>query len=348
MRRRRFSVRGALPVAPRAALHAEPRAALRAAVGAVLAVAAAAAPLRAQGGLATDGALVLLVPVGARTVGSGQTLSTLEGGVESLWGNPAGIARATRREAALLYSKSVFGDNFSLALVYPAGKAGVFAVGAQLYDYGAQDYTVDEMGSLVQLLPRDVAAGVTYSATLGSSLRAGVTYKVVQSRLDCTGPCGTTGTYSASTNGLDAGLQYQARRADSLRAGIVLRNLGLRLQVNDEAQSDPLPSRLYVGVGGRVPAVSEALAGADLRWAAEIVNRVSLDDPSFRLGAELGLQRQLFLRAGYASGIGDAAGPAMGLGFVRGALSIDFARVFGGLSSDTGQPPTYLSLRVSW
>ncbi len=67
-----------------------------------------------------------------------------------------------------------------------------------------------------------------------------------------------------------------------------------------------------------------------------------------RIGAELGLQKQLFLRAGYASGSGDAAGPSIGIGFMRGALSLDFARVFGGFSSDAGQPPTFLTLRVTW
>ncbi len=312
-----------------------------------LAVTAAAAPLRAQGGLSTEGALFLLVPVGARTVGSGQTVATGEAGSESLWGNPAGIARVTRPEAALLYSKTVVADGTVLGLVYPAGKAGVLGFGAQLYDYGAQDFT-DQVGTIGQLLPRSIVVAATYAATIGTSMRAGVTYKVVQSRLDCTGPCGTVSTFNASTNGLDAGVQYETKRADSLTFGFVLRHLGLKLQVNDNAQSDPLPARVHLGVSALVPAMAKALPGAELRWAVEIVNRTSLNDPAFRLGAELGLQKQLYLRAGYASGTGDATGPAIGLGFVRGKLGLDFARVFGGFSSDAGQPPTYLTLRVSW
>lgn len=339
MRRRRSNARGALSAAQHSALHAV--------VGAVVAVAAAAAPLRAQGGLSTEGALFLLVPVGARTVGSGQATVTSESGSESLWGNPAGIARATRREAALHYSRTVVANGTVLALVYPAGRAGVLGVGAQLYDYGAQELT-DVDGTVGELLPRSVVLAATYAATLGTSVRAGVTYKWAQSRLDCTGPCGSVATFNASTSALDAGLQYQTMRADSLSLGLALRHLGLKLQVNDEAQSDPLPTRLQIGVGARVPAVSRALPGAELHWSAELVNRTSLDDPAVRLGAELGLQRQLYLRAGYASGTGDATGPAIGLGFVRGALSIDFARVFGGFSSDAGQPPTFLTLRVNW
>jgi hypothetical protein len=316
-----------------------------AAFGAAMASAISVTPARAQGGLSTEGALFLLVPVGARTVGTGQTLAAAEAGSESLWGNPAGLARMTTREIALHYSKTVVADGTVLAMVYPVAKAGVFAVSAQLYDYGAQDFT-DQVGTIGQLLPRSVVAAATYAATLGPNFRAGVTYKVVQSRLDCTGPCGNISTFNASTSAFDAGMQYATLRADSMTFGLVMRQLGLKLQVNDNAQSDPLPTRLHLGVQALVPSVTRALPGAELLWSAELVNRTSLNDPAVRVGAELGLQRQLYIRGGYSSGSGDAAGPAFGLGFVRGKLALDFARVFGGFSSDAGQPPTYLSLRV--
>jgi len=303
--------------------------------------------LQAQGGLSTEGALFVLVPVGARTVGGGQAAVGAENGSESLWSNPAGIARMDKREAALHYSQSVVANGTVLGVVYPAGKAGVLGLGAQLYDYGAQDFT-DQTGTLGQLLPRSVVVAFTYAATMGRALRAGVTYKVVQSRLDCTGPCGSISTFNASTNGLDGGLQFLTARADSLTFGLAVRQMGLKLQVNDNAQSDPLPTRVHFGVSARVPAVPAKLPGAEMRWSADVVSRSSLNAPAMRLGAELALQKQLFLRAGYASGSGDAAGPAIGIGFMRGALSLDFARVFGGFSADAGQPPTFLTLRVTW
>lgn len=303
--------------------------------------------LGAQGGLSTEGALFVLVPVGARSVGSGQAGAAAEFGTESLWGNPAGIARAQQRDVALHYSKTIVADGTVLALVYPAGKAGVLAFGAQLYDLGAQDFT-DQVGKVGELLPRSVVVAVTYAATLGPRLRAGVTYKGVQSRLDCTGPCENISTFNASTNGLDAGVQYESARRDSMTVGLVVRNMGLKLQVNDNAQSDPLPARLHLGVRAFVPAVAAALPDAELRWEVDVVARGSLQEPELRAGAELGLQKQLYLRGGYVSGTGDAAGPALGLGFVRGKLALDFARGFSGFSADQGQPPTYLTLRVAF
>jgi hypothetical protein len=329
--------------------HSKPLgAALSAALGAVLALAAGAAPLAAQGGLNTEGLLVLLVPVGARAVGVGQTGVTAEAGSASLWANPAGIARATQQEVALHYSKSVVANGSALGLVYPAGRAGVIGIGAQLYDYGEQELTDDVGNSVGQLLTREFVALFTYAATLGPSLRAGVTYKLIQQRNDCTGPCSTNMSYVATTSGFDGGLQWQRARADSLVIGVAIRQAGLKLQVNDAYQADALPTRLHFGVGARVPRVAKALPGAELRWAAELVNRTSLDEPAVRLGGELGFQKQLYLRAGYSSGTGWATGPAIGFGFVRGALSIDFARLFGGLSSDAGVPPTFLTMRVNW
>ncbi len=304
--------------------------------------------LGAQGGVSTEAALFLLVPVGARSAATGQATAASELGTESLWGNPAGIARMTGRELALHHSQSIVATGEVLGFVYPAGRAGVVAFGAQLYDYGAQE-NKDDLGNVVgQLLPRSVVVAATYAATLGSRLRAGLSYKFVQFRQDCTGPCGSSVAFSVSTNGLDLGAQYATLRADSLTVGLLLRHMGLKLQVNDNAQSDALPSRVHLGVQALVPAIAQALPGAELRWAVEVVNRTSFREPAVRLGGELGLQKQLYLRAGYSTGTGDGTGPAFGLGFVRGRLGVDFAREFTGLSADLGEPPTYLTLRVSF
>lgn len=326
------------------ALRRAPLAALAVAV----AVAAASGPLGAQGGLSTEGALFLLVPVGARSAGTAQATAAAELGTESLWGNPAGIARMSRKELALHHSQSIIATGEVLGFIYPAGKAGVLAVGAQLYDYGAQDNT-DNTGAVVgQLLPRSIVVAATYAATVGPHFRAGLSYKFVQFRQDCTGPCESAEAFSASTNGMDAGAQYATGRADSLTAGVTLRHMGLKLQLNDNAQSDPLPSRVHLGVQAFVPALARELPGAELRWAVEVVSRTSFKEPSVRLGGELGLQRQLYLRAGYASGTGEGTGPAFGLGFVRGRLGVDFAREFTGLSADLGEPPTFLTLRFTF
>src|SRR5512133_991785 len=80
---------------------------------------------RAQGGPAEDGALFLLRPVGARAVGMGQAVVAEQGSSESVWWNPAGLARAEKREAAIHHSQSVIGTGDAVSFVVPSSVLGV-------------------------------------------------------------------------------------------------------------------------------------------------------------------------------------------------------------------------------
>ena len=294
-----------------------------------------------QGTLSREGALFLLVPIGARTVGAGQAAVAAPSGSEGLWWNPASLARLDKTEVSLSHSQNIVGTGDALTVVWPAGRAGVLAVGAYQFTTGPQDAT-DQYGVTGTLNPRDLVLVASYSATFGARVSAGLAFKFLQDRLDCT--CGIP-TQTASTNALDAGLQAVVDGARRVTIGVALRNLGPRLQFNDNSQADPLPTRLHFGAQYRVPAVERSLPGGELRVAAEVVARVALADPSFRAGGEFTYKQQYFLRAGFVGGSGDAAGAAIGLGFARGGIAMDFARAFGGFSSDQGQPPTYLTLR---
>src|SRR4029078_4555341 len=102
----------------------------------------------------------------------------------------------------------------------------------------------------------------------------------------------------------------------------------LRMQVNDEPQADALPSRMQAGVEVRVPKVSDVLNGAELRLSAHMVSEVRRVDPSPRVGAEIGWQRKIRFRGGYASRAGGFCGPSLGVGYDTGNLAIDFATPF--------------------
>ncbi|MCC7060808.1 MAG: hypothetical protein IT508_11315 [Burkholderiaceae bacterium] len=132
--------------------------------------------------------------------------------------------------------------------------------------------------------------------------------------------------------------------------GIAIRNLGVRLQINDSPQSDPLPTRLQIGAMARYAIPTEYADDAEIRLSAEVVDDVPVGRPLPRVGGEFVWEKRAFLRAGYlfSSGTSESGGPTLGLGFVARRLVIDFARVFAGLSADAGQAPTYLSLRVTF
>ncbi|MBX9927534.1 MAG: PorV/PorQ family protein [Gemmatimonadaceae bacterium] len=304
--------------------------------------------LRAQRGLSREGALFLLVPIGARPVAMGQAVvASPDIGGEAVWWNPAALASLTRREAGFHFGQTLVANSLAGDFVLPAGRAGTVAFSAHLLDYGAQEFT-DQIGSLGTLLPRSLAAAATYGAGFGRDVDAGLSYKLVQSRLDCTGPCGDVSTFNASTSALDAGLRVRVRSVPGLTLGAAVRNLGLRLQVNDNSQADPLPTRLHLGAQLPIRAVSARDTSVAAIVAAELVAAVPFAAPQLRVGTELSYQHDYFLRAGYATGTGDATGASFGMGFRRGGLAIEFARVLGGFSADAGQPPTYLSLRLQF
>jgi hypothetical protein len=298
----------------------------------------------AQGSLSKEGALFLLVPIGARSVGMGQAVVAAENGSEGLWWNPASLARIQRSEVSLSHSSSVVGTGDALSFVRPAGKAGVIALGAYLFTTGSQDAT-DFYGVVGTIYPRSVVLLASYAATFGARTSAGLSFKFLQDRLDCT--CSIP-TQSASTNALDAGVQFVADSARRLTLGVVLRNLGPRLQLRDSPQADPLPTRIRMGARYQVPGVAARVADGELQLSGELIATGALAAPAFASGAEFAFKRQFFLRAGYLTGSGDAAGASVGLGFQRGALAMDFSRSFGGFSADAGQPPTYLTLRFQF
>lgn len=311
------------------------------------ALCAAPAAARAQGGLSTEGALFLLVPVGAHAVGLGQAVVASDIGAESIWSNPAGLARLTRKDVSINHSQTVVATGDALNLVVPAGKAGVIAAAAYLMNYGQQTAT-DQFGETGTIYPRSFVVSATYAATFGSRISAGVTYKFIQERVDCSGTCGNIPAFSASTNALDLGVQAVVDSARRLTLGLDIRDLGLSVQVNDAPQSDPLPTRIHLGAQYLVPGIEKSIPDGELRVSAEIVENTSLGSAALRVGGELGYKKLFYLRVGAGGRSGDGASAAIGLGVRRGGISMDFAQGFGGFSSDAGKPPTYLTLRFQF
>lgn len=295
-----------------------------------------------------EGAAFLVMPVGARAVGVGQSVVASEIGGTGIWWNPASIARIRRPELTLDYSQTSLGvQGIAIAGVYPAGLVGVVAVGAYLLDLGEQEAT-DLYGTIGTILPRDLVLGASYAATIGRRVSVGVTYKLVQQRTDCTGSCGNLPLYVASTNGVDAGLQVAVDSARRLVLGAALRNVGFNLQVNDVPQADPLPLRLHLGARYLVPWVERRVQGATLATVAEVMTHPADGKVQVRAGGEFALQNKYYLRAGYAMGSGELSGASVGLGIRRAGLAMDFAQSFGDGTTDRQRSPTYLTLRFGF
>jgi len=296
----------------------------------------------AQGGVAKEGALFLLLPVGARAVALGQAVVADEAGSEGVWWNPAALARTAPRELALHHSQTFIATGDALTLVLPRRPAGTLALSVNVYNYGEQE-TTDPLGTIGTLSLNSLIYAATYAAGFGRRVNAGITFKVLQLRASCSGACQEDAS-NATSSALDVGLQYRGGRDSSWSVGVALRHAGLRLQVKDEAQADPLPTRLQAGGAWSRP-LAAAGPQAMLRLSGDLVEPLTLDHHAIRLGAELSWGSRVALRAGYVAG-GDAGkGPSVGVGYGTARFAVDIARFFDEFASQTGEPPIYLSLR---
>src|SRR6185295_30713 len=226
----------------------------------VATVAAAFAPVRAdaQRPIMGEGALDLLLPTGARAVALGQATTAVDGTTESVWGNPSGLARMQGTTAAIHHSQSIGGTADALAVVAHSKLLGSFGVSASLRDFGSSTNADAGGAEGGTILPRSLIYVATYAAAL-DRLNVGLSYKLVQWRVACTGPCmGETGVM-AQTSALDAGAQFSLDPGIPVVVGASVRNVGPRVQVNDGPQADELPSRLQAGLEWRVSQLSDAV-----------------------------------------------------------------------------------------
>jgi len=296
---------------------------------------------RAQSDVATEGALFLLLPVGARSVGMGHAVVAERSGSESVWWNPSGLARLESYEVAIHHSQNLIATGDAVSVVLPFPILGVFAVSANVLNYGEQEIN-DGTGTVGSLLPRSFVYAATYATNVGDRLGAGISYKVVQLRFDCTGSCPPNARIAATTSALDLGVQYDLHPTSPVTVGFAVRNLGLRVQVNDSEQSDPLPTRVQIGVSYRLPPLGQ-VKDTELRVSGDLVDKLQVASPSGRVGLELVYQKRYFFRTGYV--LEEGGGPAIGAGFGASGLFVDIARVMGGLYAEAGEPPVHVSLR---
>lgn len=310
----------------------------------------AASAVGGQSNVGSEGGAFLLRPVGARAVGLGQAVVARRDGSEGLWWNPASLAAATDREISIHHSQDFFATGDALTLVLPSTLLGVFAIAADLQNYGEQENTTDPaVPSTGTVLTRSFVLSASYAAPIGNRASTGVAFKVVQMRVDCTGPCDFPNEV-AQTFAIDAGAQLDIGGSRRVTLGASVRNMGLALQVQDSPQADPLPTRVQVGIVYRYPLPDRYAEDAELNMSLDAIDGLHIDSPLPRVGAEFVWQKSAFVRGGYIfdSAESDAGGPTIGLGFSRNNLVLDLARVFTGFSADAGQAPTFLSLRFAF
>lgn len=313
---------------------------------------ASARPASGQAITQAQGAEFLLLPVGARATALGQAAVTEGGTTEAIFWNPAGLASIERGEFAVHHYEAFFGTGDALAIAVRRARLGTLAVAGYLVNYGDLDLTSRDGNGLPigRISPRNIALSVSYATDVGAGVDIGLTYKLVQFRVDCTGDCTDVPGAVATTHAADVGFRV-ALPSLPLVVGVSLRNVGFKLQVENSAQADPLPTRLAVGVAYVVvrPAPANALERLDVRVLADVQGGVGRGQqpPVALVGIESGVGELVRLRGGYAFLDSDARGPSLGVGLKMGGLALDVARVF--FANDLGEKePFHVSFRAEF
>jgi len=299
------------------------------------------------------GALFLVFPVGARSVGMGQTAMGADGYGEAAFWNPAGLATLETNEFTLHSATLVAGRSNVLGVYFPSRGIGVLGGAVYLVDYGDLERTDENGNTIARIAPRNFEFLASYATALAGSFVFGLNYKLVQFRVDCSGDCTNFPTGQGTTHAIDVGGQFRVGAGGPLRVGVAVRNIGFKLQVQNKPQADPLPARLAVGAQYHVllPTRDGALPNErfDLRVAADVDSPWGHQGQSeLRFGLDVGYQRLVRVRAGYAFVQDGLSGPSVGLGLENGSIGVDLARTFLTGSDLVIENPTFFSFRVTF
>src|SRR5258706_339660 len=309
--------------------------------------------LSAQEPPLTAGALFLVFPVGAQAVGMGQTATAAAGRGEAAFWNPAGLATLTDDEFALHSASLVAGRSNVLGAYFPSRGIGVIGGAVYLVDYGDLERPDANGNTIARIAPRNFEFLASYALSLTGAVAFGISYRLVQFGVDGSGDCRGFPAGTGATHALDLGGQFSVGPGGPLRIGVALRNIGFRLQVQNQAQADPLPTRLAVGAQYEVrlrPATGRGLDQAfDVKLAADVDSPWGqVGQSETRVGVDVGYQQLVRVRAGYAFVQDGLSGPSVGLGIESGSLGVDLARAFLTGSDLQADSPTFFSFRVTF
>jgi len=294
----------------------------------------------------SEGSLFLLLPTGAQAVGMGQAMVAARPGSEGIWWNPASIAGDQKRELAIHHSKTVAGAGDALSFVTPIRSLVTAGISINILNIGDQQVVDENNIPIGTIFPRDVVFAASVASRFAKRLAAGVNYKLIQLRVDCSGICSTVGTEVQSSRAVDLGAQYQVEVKAPLTFGAAIRNLGGKLNSRETNQRNPLPTQVEIGAMYRLKFIDRHVKDTELRASGSFVDTRSFGGNSVRFGTDVMYQGKVHLRAGYVGHDrrGDASA-ALGFGLQSGGLVFDLARTFGGIPADNGQAPVYVSLR---
>ena len=259
----------------------------------------------------TGGAAQLLIPVGPRGIAMGESNVATSYGVESLFWNPAGVARMDNSTQVLFSHMSYIAD---IGVEYGGVSAnfvdfGVVSLSVKALSVGdiLVTTTTNPDGTGDTFSPQMLVAGLSYSRQLTERISVGITANFITETLD---------QVSASGVAFDVGVIYDnLADLNGLSVGVVMKNVGPQMKYDGSGlftQADvtsfnrppqyykidsapfELPSTFQIGLGYK-PHFDEINS---LQISGAFQNN-NFSGDEYKLGAEYGYNDMFFIRGGY-------------------------------------------------
>jgi opacity protein-like surface antigen len=285
----------------------------------------------------TSGAEQLLIPVGARSIATGQAFISHFSGIESIYYNPAGLDREGGTQAMFNYMNYIADIDLSYFAVSAQLEIGSVALTYKTLNFGDIPVTtVENPDGTGQLYSPDYfVIGLTYSKLITDRVSAGVNFNFIHE-----------GIMNTAANGfaIDFGVQYRFTPNFSLGASV--KNIGTNMAyTGEDLKTKTTVPGSALGSGSTVYEIDTEGYGIpsyfelSLAYTNEINesnslsiggvfrNNNSLEDAA-RVGAEYNFNDNFFLRGGYDFVLENTDQQIWG--FTAGAgISYDFAQDMG-------------------
>jgi len=254
--------------------------------------------------------------VGARPAALAGAFVGIEGDLNALFYNPAGLAAIKKKVGTFTYINHLLDINAGVfGYAQPLLNKGVIGIGINYVNYGefdGRDKDGLEMGTFGAY---DFSLNLGYSDEIFKDVKAGISGKFINSKIE---------NYSARAFAVDFGIIYRVEKHD-LTIGFSFVNIGSTTKAFIDTK-ETLPSHIKGGFSKRLAHLPVILCGEIRRF----------QDNKFQYlgGGEILFNDRIKGRLGYNSngrdqhfGITDDtyAGMSFGLGFVWSKFNIDYS-----------------------
>lgn len=296
--------------------------------------------------IGTAGAAELLIPVGPRGIAMGEANAATSYGLESLFWNPAGVAKMNNSSQLIFSHMSYIAD---IGVEYGAVAAnfegfGALALSIKALSVGDIPVTTTQNpdGTGATFSPQMIVAGLSYSRQLTDNISVGLTSNFISE---------TMGNVSANGVAFDVGVIYDnLADFEGFSLGVVLKNIGpqmtydgtgllVQASVVGDLKRPPayysvnaapfeLPSNFQLALGYK-----RAIDQMNTLQFSGIYQNNNFSGDEAKLGAEYGYNNMFFVRAGYQLAVqesddyiyGFTAGAGINYNIEGFSIKIDYA-----------------------